>query len=64
MNKLKYVLQCPPFSLEKWYVSFEPKSVRRPSVRTHEWTLDGYFKCPKPNLHIKGANLLKMTFIP
>ena len=59
------------------------------SVRTHEWTLVGYFKFPKflfpkpkhlnsffkfivlkkhlrnkPHLHIKGANKLKMRFIP
>ena len=46
--------------------------------RTHEWTLVGYFKFPKflctlnfqnqlrnkPHLHIKGANKLKMRFIP
>ena len=31
-----------------------------PSIHTHEWPFVGYFKY----LHIKGANLLKIRFIP
>ena len=34
------------------------------SVRTHEWTLVGYLKFPTLHLHVKGANKLKMRFIP
>ena len=51
-----------------------PRASVCPSVRTHEWTVVGYFKFPnflrfihlrnKPHLHMKGAYKLKMRFIP
>ena len=43
----------PTFSWENEYFNFMPKSVRRPSVRTPELTLVGYFKFPKV-LKVKG----------